>query len=210
MSQLEYRCPYIGITVIYFASVSLSCFLGLSFLSCFVVSLRVLSFFFIEIYMRYIAREGNPVEYQQVVVTDTDNLRRCGVGKGGVVLGSGMGACWLRCGFTVFFFFLVLLRSLPPAIRNRGPSAGLIWPDPIWSATGIYFRAGPPAAAAPPRTPGARLQSHCRRTPFYMLEQFFSSHIQRKVLAPLLRSCDHCVVESLYARDRLGHHHLNP
>lgn len=40
--------------------------------------------------------------------------------------------------------------------------------------------------------------------------QFSSSHIQKRALAPLLRSCDHSVVESLYARDRLGHHHLNP
>lgn len=43
-----------------------------------------------------------------------------------------------------------------------------------------------------------------------MLEQFSSSHIQKRVLVPLLRSCDHSVAESLYARDRPGHHHLNP
>lgn len=46
--------------------------------------------------------------------------------------------------------------------------------------------------------------------PFYMLSLFSSSHIQMRVLAPLLRSYDHSVAGSLYARDRLGHHHLNP
>lgn len=47
-------------------------------------------------------------------------------------------------------------------------------------------------------------------SPFYMPEQFSSGHIQRKVLEPLLRSCDHSFVGFLYARDRLEHHHLNP
>lgn len=59
----------------------------------------------------------------------------------------------------VFFLLSVL------SVRNREPSVGQVSPDQILLATGIYFLAGPPAAATPPRTPGARLQSHCRRTP---------------------------------------------
>lgn len=46
--------------------------------------------------------------------------------------------------------------------------------------------------------------------PFYMPVQFSSSHIQTRVLARLLRSCDHSAVGSLYARGRLGHRRLNP
>lgn len=81
----------------------------------------------------------------------TENLRRLSIGKGGLVLnGSGMG------------IFLLLSVS---SVRNREPSVGQALPNPILLATGIYFHAGPPAAATPPRTPGARLQSHCRRTP---------------------------------------------
>lgn len=50
-------------------------------------------------------------------------------------------------------------------VKNHGLSAGQVLPDLTWLATGIYSLSGPPAAAVPPRTPGARLQSHCRRTP---------------------------------------------
>lgn len=46
--------------------------------------------------------------------------------------------------------------------------------------------------------------------PFYMLSRFSSSHIQRRVLAPLLRSYDHSAVGSLYAQGRPGRHRLNP
>lgn len=49
-----------------------------------------------------------------------------------------------------------------------------------------------------------------RCSPFYMLSQFSSSHIQRRVLAPLLRSCDHSAAGSLYAQGRPGRHRLNP
>lgn len=48
------------------------------------------------------------------------------------------------------------------------------------------------------------------RSPFYMLSRFSSSHIPRRVLAPLLRFYDHSAAESLYARGRPGHHRLNP
>lgn len=51
------------------------------------------------------------------------------------------------------------------SIKNHEPSAGRVLPDLILSATGIYSLAGPPAAAAPPRTPGALLLSHCTQTP---------------------------------------------
>lgn len=47
-------------------------------------------------------------------------------------------------------------------------------------------------------------------SPFYMLSRFSSSHIPRRVLAPLLRSCDHSAAESLYERGRPGRHRLNP
>lgn len=110
--------------------------------------------------------------------------------------------------FGLYFFVVVILSLL--SIRNHGPSIGQVSPDQILLATGIYFLAGPPAAATPPRTPGARLQSHCKQTPFYMLEQFSSSHIQMRVPARLLRSYDHSAAGSLYVQDRPGHHHLNP
>ena len=128
-------------------------------------------------------------------MTDTKNLRRLSIGKGGVVLnGSGMGV------------FLLSVLS----VRNREPSVGQVSPDQILLATGIYFLAGPPAAATPPRTPGARLQSHCRQTPFYMLGQFSSSHIQTRGPARLSRSCDHSAAGSLYVRGRPGHRRPNP
>lgn len=54
-------------------------------------------------------------------------------------------------------------------------------------------------------------QSRGRRcSPFYMLSRFSSSHIQKRVLAPLLRSCDHSAAGSLYAQGRPGRHRLNP
>lgn len=43
-----------------------------------------------------------------------------------------------------------------------------------------------------------------------MLSRFSSSHIPRRVPAPLLGSCDHFAAEFLYARDRPGRHRLNP
>lgn len=49
-----------------------------------------------------------------------------------------------------------------------------------------------------------------RCSPFYMLSRFSSSHIQKRVLAPLLRSCDHSAAGSLYAQGRPGRHRLNP
>lgn len=51
---------------------------------------------------------------------------------------------------------------------------------------------------------------HTEHSPFYMLSRFSSSHIPRKVLAPLLRFCDHSAAGSLYERGRPGRHHLNP
>lgn len=63
--------------------------------------------------------------------------------------------------WVVVFFVVVVYLS----IRNHEPSVGQVSPDQILLATGIYFLAGPPAAAIPPRTLGARLQSHCRQTP---------------------------------------------
>lgn len=48
------------------------------------------------------------------------------------------------------------------------------------------------------------------RSPFYMLSRFSSSHIPRRVPAPLLGSCDHSAAEFLYARDRPGRHRQNP
>lgn len=48
------------------------------------------------------------------------------------------------------------------------------------------------------------------RSPFYMLSRFSSSHIPRRVLAPLLRFYDHSAAGSLYARGRPGRHRLNP
>lgn len=47
-------------------------------------------------------------------------------------------------------------------------------------------------------------------SPFYMLSRFSSSHIPRRVLAPLLRFCDHSAAGSLYERGRPGRHRLNP
>lgn len=49
-----------------------------------------------------------------------------------------------------------------------------------------------------------------RCSPFYMLSRFSSSHIQKRVLAPLLRSCDHSAAGSLCAQGRPGRHRLNP
>ena len=63
------------------------------------------------------------------------------------------------------------------SVRNREPSAGRVSPDPILLATGIYFLAGPPAAATPPRTLGARLQSHCRQTPKMILNKFIRNYL---------------------------------
>lgn len=48
------------------------------------------------------------------------------------------------------------------------------------------------------------------RSPFYMLSRFSSSHIPRRVLAPLLRFYDHSAAGSLYARGRPERHRLNP
>lgn len=53
-------------------------------------------------------------------------------------------------------------------------------------------------------------RSRRRCSPFYMLLRFSSSHIQKRVLAPLLRSCDHSAAGSLYAQGRPGRHRLNP
>lgn len=66
----------------------------------------------------------------------------------------------LRLLIQLSYFFFYFLHT-----RNRGPSIGQVSPDQILLATGIYFHAGPPAAAIPPRTPGVRLQSHCKQTP---------------------------------------------
>lgn len=48
------------------------------------------------------------------------------------------------------------------------------------------------------------------KLPFYMPEQFFSGHNPMKGLAQLLKSCDHYVVEFLYAQVRPEHRPLNP
>lgn len=57
------------------------------------------------------------------------------------------------------------------SIKNHEPSVGQVLPDLILSATGIYSLAGPPAAAAPPRTPGALLLSHCTQTPIDRIDK---------------------------------------
>lgn len=46
--------------------------------------------------------------------------------------------------------------------------------------------------------------------PFYMLGQFFSSHIQMIGPVQSLRSCDHYAVGSLYEQGHPEHHRLNP
>lgn len=58
-------------------------------------------------------------------------------------------------------FFLLSFLS----VRNHGPLIGQVLPVQISLTTGICFLAGPPAAATPPRTLGAQLQSHCKQTP---------------------------------------------
>lgn len=66
------------------------------------------------------------------------------------------------------------------------------------------------------RSPSPPLSHHHGRkrsvahSPFYMLSRFSSSHIPRRVLAPLLRFCDHSAAGSLYEQGRPGRHRLNP
>lgn len=58
-----------------------------------------------------------------------------------------------------------LIAARVKAIKNHGLLTGLVWLDLPLLTTDRYFLFDPPATAAPLRTPGVQLLSHCRQTP---------------------------------------------